>query len=159
MAAVSERDEAAVREPIRAAVTAGVLVPDPATGSLRPRHALLGEVLEQELLPAERRGIHERFAIVLSERSELADPSPAGAAAELRPPLAGRQPVRARRSAPAIAAAEAAEAVYAFAAACRQYSLAIGLESRLSTEERERLDRAGPGRASAARGMGRRRRG
>ena len=83
VAAVSERTEATVREPIRAAVTAGILVPDPATGSLRPRHALLGEVLERDLLPAERRGIHERFAVVLSERAELADPSPAGAAAEL----------------------------------------------------------------------------
>ncbi len=135
VAAVSERDEVAIREPIRAAVTAGVLVPDPATGSLRPRHALLGEVLEQELLPAERRSIHERFAIVLSERSELADPSPAGAAAELAHHwLAANRPSEAFGA--CVAAAQAAESVYAFAAACRQYSLAIGLESRLSDEER-----------------------
>ncbi len=139
VAAVSERDEATVREPIRAAVTAGLLVPDPATGSLRPRHSLLGEVLERDLLPAERRGIHERFAVVLSERSELADPSPAGAAAELAHHwLSADRPAEAFRA--CIEAAQAAEAVYAYAAACRQYGLAIGLESRLSADVRDAPD-------------------
>ena len=139
VAAVSERDEATVREPIRAAVTAGILVPDPATGSLRPRHSLLGEVLERDLLPAERRGIHERFAIVLSERSELADPSPAGAAAELAHHwLSADRPTEAFRA--CIDAAEAAEAVYAYAAACRQYGLAISLESRWPADVRDAAD-------------------
>jgi DNA-binding NarL/FixJ family response regulator len=139
VAAVSERDEATVREPIRAAVTAGILVPDPATGSLRPRHSLLGEVLERDLLPAERRGIHERFAVVLSERAELADPSPAGAAAELAHHwLSADRPPEAFRA--CIEAAQAAEAVYAYAAACRQYGLAIGLESRVPADARDASD-------------------
>jgi DNA-binding NarL/FixJ family response regulator/tetratricopeptide (TPR) repeat protein len=143
VAAVSDRDEAAVREPIRAAVTAGILIPDPVSGSLRPRHALLGEVLERDLLPAERRGIHERFAVVLSERPELADPSPAGAAAELAHHwLVADRPAEAFRA--CIAAAEAAEAVYAYAAACRQYGLAIGLESRLTAEGRAEADLPDP---------------
>ncbi len=143
VAAVSDRDETAVREPIRTAVTAGILVPDPATGALRPRHALLGEVLERDLLPAERRAIHERFATVLSDRPELADPSPAGAAAELAHHwLVADRPSEAFRA--CIAAAEAAERVYAHAAACRQYALAIALEPRLSAEVRADPDLPDP---------------
>ena len=143
VAAVSERDEAAVREPIRAALTAGILVPDPASGALRPRHALMAEVLEQHLLPAERRGLHERFAVVLSAKPELGDPSPAGAAAELAHHwLAADRPAEAFRA--CISAAEAAEAVHGFAAACRQYGVAIGLEPRLSAEVRGAPDLPDP---------------
>jgi len=49
-----------VREPIRTAVKQGVLVTDPTSGALRPRHALLGEVAEAGLLPREyQRLIHQ----------------------------------------------------------------------------------------------------
>jgi hypothetical protein len=48
------------------------------------------EVAAEELLPGERRELHERLASVLSERTELAEPSPAGAAAELQERIAAR---------------------------------------------------------------------
>ena len=135
MAAVAERPESEVREPIRAAVTAGVLVPDPASGALRVRHALLGEVVETALLPAERRSIHERFAVVLTAEPALAQPSPAGATAELAHHwLAADRPVEAYRA--AIAAAEAAEAVYALGAAARQYAIALSQEARVAEDVR-----------------------
>ena len=136
VAAVAERPEAEVREPIRAAVTAGVLVPDAPTGALRLRHALLGEVIEASLLPAERRTIHEGFATVLTATPSLAESSPAGAAAELAHHwLAADRPVQAFRS--AIAAAEAAEGVYALSAAARHYATAIDQEPRLTAAERD----------------------
>ena len=83
LGAVADLPETAVGEPIRTAIDRGVLVLDPGGESLRPRHALLAEVIEASLLPAERRAYHERYAVVLTGRPELADPSPAGAAGEL----------------------------------------------------------------------------
>ncbi|HYH94253.1 MAG TPA: AAA family ATPase [Candidatus Saccharimonadales bacterium] len=139
IAAVAETPEAQVREPVRTAVTSGILVADPSSGALRLRHALLAEVADASLLPAERRSLHERFATVLESTPALADPSPAGAAAELAHHwLAADRPAAAYRA--ALAAAEAAEGVYALGAAMRQYETAIELEARLSPSER-----AGPG--------------
>ncbi len=133
--AVARQPESAMREPIRAAVTAGVLTAETATGTLRLRHALLGEVVAADLLPAERRGLHERFAIVLAAAPDLAEPSPAGAAAELAHHWAAAdRPADAFRA--SIVAAEAAEEVYAYAAAARHYEIALGLEARLAPAER-----------------------
>ena len=127
VAAVAEVPEATVREPIRTAMDHGVLVMDPGGGALRPRHALLAEVVEASLLPAERRMFHERYATVLMARPELADPSPAGAAGELAHHwYAADRPLEAFRA--SVAAAHAAEAVYAYASALRQYERAIELE-------------------------------
>ncbi len=142
IAAVAERSERDVREPLRAAVAAGVLRTDPANRTLQLRHALLGEVVEARLLPAERRALHERFAGVLSEEpgGKTADAagaasSPAGAAAELAHHWLGAdRPMEAFRA--SITAAEAAESVYAFAAAAQQYAVAIDLETRLTPDER-----------------------
>jgi DNA-binding CsgD family transcriptional regulator/tetratricopeptide (TPR) repeat protein len=135
IAAVAERAEPDVREPLRAAVSAGVLRPDPATGTLGLRHALLGEVVEARLLPAERRALHERFARVLSEQPRLAGSNPAGGAAELAHHwLAADRATEAFRA--SVAAAEAAERVYAFAAASQQYAVAIDLEARVAPDER-----------------------
>ena len=135
IASVAERSEVDVREPIRTAVTQGVLVTDPTTGALRPRHALLGEVAEAGLLPAERRAIHARFAAVLAERPELADPSPAGAAAELAHHwYAADRPAEAYLA--SLSAADAAEQVFAFDAAHQHYEQAIALETRVPAEIR-----------------------
>ncbi|MBA2372629.1 MAG: AAA family ATPase, partial [Chloroflexi bacterium] len=143
IAAVAGRPETAIREPIRAAVSAGVLTADAVSGALRLRHALLGEVVAAELLPAERRGLHERFATVLTEDPQLADPSPAGAAAELAHHwIAADRPVDAFTA--SIAAAVAAERVYAFAAAAQQYEVAFGLEARLAPEDRHASGAADP---------------
>ncbi len=152
VAAVAGEKETAVRDPLRAAVSAGVLVIDQGSGGLRPRHALLGEVMERDLLPAERRALHERFATVLAATPALADPSPAGAAAESAHHwLAADRPPEAFRA--AIAAAAAAEAIYAFPAASRQFEVAITLEGRLTAKERAAGDLPDPVelRRSAAR--------
>ncbi len=108
VAAVAEVPEATVREPIRMAVERGVLVFDLDSGALRARHALLAEVIEASLLPAERRMFHERYATVLVARPELADPSPTGATGELAHHwFAADRPLEAFRA--SIEAAEAAE--------------------------------------------------
>ena len=143
VAAVAELSEKTVREPLRTAVAAGVLVADATNGGLRPRHALLGEVIERDLLPAERRSLHERFATVLAANAGHADPSPAGAAAESAHHwLAADRPLEAFRA--AIAAAAAAEAIYAFPAASRQFAIAISLEGRLAPEDRAAPDLPDP---------------
>ena len=130
VAAVAEVPEATVREPIRSAVERGVLVFDLDSGALRPRHALLAEVIEASLLPAERRMFHERYATVLVARPELADPSPAGATGELAHHwFAADRPAEAFRA--SIEAAEAAAAVFAYGSALRQYERAIELEPRI----------------------------
>lgn len=140
VAAVTERPEEELREAVRAAVAGGVLVPDAGSAALRPRHALLGEVVETSLLPSERRHLHERFATVLSERPALAGGAAgasgaAGLAAELaRHWLRADRPVEAYRA--SIAAAAQAESVHAYASAVRQYAQALDLESRLGDAER-----------------------
>lgn len=141
VAAVAERPEEELREAVRAAVAGGVLVPDPGSAALRPRHALLGEVVETSLLPSERRHLHERFAIVLSERPALAggaagSAGAAGLAAELaRHWLRADRPAEAYRA--SITAGAQAESVHAYASAVRQYAQALDLEARLSEAERD----------------------
>ena len=135
IAAVADRSEPEVREPLRAAVASGVLVPDPATGTLRLRHALLGEVVEAQLMPAERRELHERFARVLSEPRSGGGTVPSVGAAEIAHHWLGAdRPREAFRG--SIAAAEAAEQVYANAAAVQHYAIALELEARLTPDER-----------------------
>ena len=130
VAAVADLPEQVVREPIRTAIDRGVLVLDPGGGSLRPRHALLAEVIEASLLPAERRALHERYATVLTDRPDLADPSPTGATGELAHHwFAADRPQQAFRA--SLEAATAAEAVYAYRSALRQYERAIDLEPRI----------------------------
>lgn len=141
VAAITERPEEELREAIRAAVAGGVLVPDTVSGALRPRHALLGEVVEAALLPSERRHLHERFATVLSERPALAGGAggatgTAGLAAELaRHWLRADRPAEAFRA--SVAAGARAESLHAYGAAVRQYAQALDLEDRLSPEERQ----------------------
>ena len=135
VAAIADQPETEVREALRPAVAAGVLVPDPAGPALRPRHALMTEVVEAALLPAERRALHERLAVVLTERPSLAAPTPAGATAELAHHwLAADRPTEAFRA--AVAAAQRAEQVYALGAAVRQYRTAIELEPRVGPDDR-----------------------
>ena len=143
VAAVADRPEAEIREAVRAAVDGGVLVPDPASSALRPRHALLAEVVEVGLLPSERRDLHERFATVLAARPTFAVDTPAGASAELAHHwLRADRPVEAYRA--SIAAGAQAEDVYAYAAAVRQYAQALDLEPRLTPVQLEADDLPDP---------------
>jgi DNA-binding CsgD family transcriptional regulator/tetratricopeptide (TPR) repeat protein len=61
----------------------GVLVVDRATGSVRFRHALLGEATDAELLPGERARLHRRAAEAIASDPTLVPGGPAHAAAAL----------------------------------------------------------------------------
>ena len=123
--AVAGRPLADIRAALREAVERRVLSVG-ADGRIGFRHALVREVAAGELLAGERRELHERLASVLAERTELAEPSPAGAAAELafHWEAAGRA---AEALAAAIEAGAAAARVAAWADADRQYERALRL--------------------------------
>lgn len=129
-AAILERPEADIRAGVRAGVAAGVLVADPSTGSLRPRHALLGEVVEAGLLPSERRALHERFATVLGGRSTEGGANGPDMAELAYHWLRAARPEEAYRA--SIAAGAQAEEIHAYASAVRHYAQAIDLEARVS---------------------------
>jgi DNA-binding CsgD family transcriptional regulator/tetratricopeptide (TPR) repeat protein len=126
-------DESDVALSVRQAIARGVLVADADGARYRFRHELLREAVEQELLPGERRVLHERFAELLATNPGLADPSPAGAAAELAHhwARAGRA-VEAYRS--SIVAAAAAETVDAFGDALNHLERALDLEPHLPAD-------------------------
>jgi len=119
-----ERPEAELISALREGLDRGVLVRDRVQGTYRFRHALLREIAEDELLPAESRALHQRFAEILGARPELGDPSPAGAAAE----LAHHWDAADRRDEAYLAsveAAAAAETVAAHAQALQHYERAL----------------------------------
>lgn len=133
LVAVADRPLAEVRSALREAVNRRVLLIGD-DGRIGFRHALVREVGAAELLAGERRELHERLASVLSERSELAEPSPAGAAAELafHWEAAGR---RVEALAAAIDAGLAASRVAAWADADRQYERALRLAEETAMPE------------------------
>jgi DNA-binding NarL/FixJ family response regulator len=125
LVAVADRPVADLREALHEAVERRVLVVGD-DGRVGFRHALVREVAEAELLAGERRELHERLASVLAERAELAEPSPAGAAAELAFHWEGAgRPTEALEA--AIEAGAAAARVAAWADADRQYERALRL--------------------------------
>jgi DNA-binding CsgD family transcriptional regulator/tetratricopeptide (TPR) repeat protein len=71
--------DAALRECLDRSILV-VRAPDRRVGF---RHALLAEAVEGDLLPGERVRLNGRLARLLTERVDLASPTPAGAAAEL----------------------------------------------------------------------------
>jgi DNA-binding CsgD family transcriptional regulator len=124
---VLETTPSDVDDGLRAAMAQRVLEAEPGTDRYRFRHELLREVVEGELLAGTRRRLHERFARKLQLHPELADPSPAGASAELAHHFAQAGLV-AEAFDQSIKAAEAAEAVHAYADAHRQWEHALSLE-------------------------------
>jgi len=133
LAAVAGRPEADLIGPLREGLDRQILVMDRVERTYRFRHALLREVAEDELLPAELRTLHRQYAEILSKRSDLGDPSPAGAAAELAHhwDAAGR-PNEAYLA--SISAAEAAGSVGAHAQALRHYERALALLPAISAD-------------------------
>jgi DNA-binding CsgD family transcriptional regulator len=65
LASVVDLDEADLERALRAAVDAQLLVVDHGAGGYRFRHALIAEVVYDELLPSQRRRIHRRIADAL----------------------------------------------------------------------------------------------
>jgi DNA-binding CsgD family transcriptional regulator/tetratricopeptide (TPR) repeat protein len=120
---------------LREGIERGVLVVDPASGLFRVRHELLREAIEAEVMPAERRQLHERFAAALPSSEAAGADGRAAAAAELAYHWhAAGKSVEAHAA--ALAAAREAEAVHAHADAYRQYRAAIELEPALPVESR-----------------------
>jgi DNA-binding CsgD family transcriptional regulator/tetratricopeptide (TPR) repeat protein len=130
LAAVLERTESDLEESLREAIASGILIGDPVDGRYRFKHELLREVVERRLLAGQRRSLHERYAQLLAEGTDLADASRATAAAELAHHWdAAERPAEAFHA--AIAAARAAEGVHATSEVHRHYQRALELEPTL----------------------------
>ena len=83
LAAVSDADSNAIHEGLRDAVEHSILVPSADGRSYGFRHALLQEAVYDDLLPADRVGLHRRVADALVADPTLRSRSPAVVAAEL----------------------------------------------------------------------------
>ncbi len=116
---VTGLDEGTVRAAVHE-LTAARLLATPAGGAHRPRHALLAEAVTAELLPGEQVALHERIAGVL----RAAGDETLAAEAAGHWAAAGRsdEELRAR-----LAAADAAEQVFAYADAATHWQRAIEL--------------------------------
>jgi DNA-binding CsgD family transcriptional regulator/tetratricopeptide (TPR) repeat protein len=83
LAAVAGLEDQPLVHSLRGAVADQLLVTRPDQDGYELRHALLAEVIQADLVPGERARLHAAYARVLIERPELADASPAVAAAEV----------------------------------------------------------------------------
>ena len=83
LAEVAGLEDQPLVQALRAAVADQLLVTRPGEDGYELRHALLAEVIQVDLVPGERAPLHAAYARALTERPELADASPAVAAAEL----------------------------------------------------------------------------
>jgi predicted ATPase len=141
LAAVAELDDEQLTTALREAVAAQLLVTSPDNDGYDLRHALLREVIDAELLPGERMSLHAAYAQVLAGRPELADASPAVAAAELAAHWqAGGHPVHALPA--LVVAGRTAEQASAFPEAYRHYQQGLALWDQVpNPEQRCGLDR------------------
>ena len=121
---LTDLDEGAVESALRSAVAAHVIVVDHDGDDHRFRHALIGEVVYDELLPSERTRLHRRMAEALKEQS---------ATALTRPDRAGELAFHLDRCGdhaeafPALLAAADAAETFAPAAALRHLQRALEL--------------------------------
>ncbi len=138
LSAVAGMDEAELLGGLREAVDQQVLLPEPGGGYVF-RHALVAEAVYGELLPGERVRLHTALAAALEAGLEGGD-APATRAARIAHhwSAAGDQP---RALGASVAAATAAERVYAFAEAQLQLERALALWDRVpDAEERAGID-------------------
>jgi DNA-binding CsgD family transcriptional regulator/tetratricopeptide (TPR) repeat protein len=126
LTAVAGLDDRLLVEALRATVASQLLVTTPGQDGYQVRHALLREVVDADLLPGERARLHADLAQALTDRPELADGSPAVAAAELA--THWDQAGEPTRALPArVQAGLAAERAHAFPEAQRHYERALQL--------------------------------
>jgi len=142
LAAVAGEPDTALTGLLRAAVEHHVLTVAPATGGYLFRHALLREVLYEDLLPGERHALHTAFATALAGRT--GGSSPAERAGELGQLAyhwdAGGHPAEALLA--SVQAGLAAEAASAPGDAERHYDRALQLWDRApQAAARSPLDR------------------
>jgi DNA-binding CsgD family transcriptional regulator len=128
LAEVAGLPEDELLDGLRAAVGGHLLVVESGEGAEQYafRHALVQEVVYDDLLPGERRNLHRAFAEALEARTSVGGAAEAGRWAELAHHwAAARQDDRA--FAASVRAAEAAMGSYAFGAALVEYERAIDL--------------------------------
>jgi len=132
LADASPLDAAALRDALREAVAGHVIVVDP-DGRYVFRHALLREVVHDDLLPGEHAELHLTLARAFERRVEVDGPNAqimAGIAHHYL--AAGDQPAA---LASAVRAAEASEGVHAFGEAAKLYERALELWPRVNDPE------------------------
>jgi predicted ATPase/DNA-binding CsgD family transcriptional regulator len=143
LATVASLDDPELVEALRVMVAHQLVVVQPGEDGYQLRHALLREIIDADLLPGERARLHATYAQALTEQPELADASPAVAAAELAAHWdAAGEPVQALPA--RIQAGLAAEHARAFAEAARHLERALQLWDRVADPDRPaELDRVG----------------
>ena len=126
LAAVTSLDEQQLVKALREAVAHQLLVTRPGEDGYDFRHALLGEVIEADLLLGERTRLHATCAYALASSPELGKAAPAAAAAELAAHWdAAGEPARALPA--RVEAGLAAERARAFPEAARHFQRALEL--------------------------------
>jgi DNA-binding CsgD family transcriptional regulator len=128
LAAASEAEPRELREALREAVAGHILVADDDDG-YQFRHALLREVVEDDLLPGERGELHLALARTMEARGLADDPRIAAAIAH-HYSQAGDQPAALAAS---VRAARAAEDIHAFGEAAALYERALDLWAHVPT--------------------------
>jgi DNA-binding CsgD family transcriptional regulator/tetratricopeptide (TPR) repeat protein len=132
LAGATGLEPAALNEALREAVASHILVVD-AEGAYRFRHALLREVVDDDLLPGERAAIDLRLARTLEARAERDGLGVYLAAAIAHHyASAGDQPAALRAS---VRAADAAEGVHAYGQAAALLERAVELFDRVPDPE------------------------
>jgi predicted ATPase len=135
LALVAGLDDQALIEALRAAVASQLLITAPGEDGYDVRHALLGEVINADLLPGERARLHARLAQSFTEQPELAGISPALVAAELAVHWdAAGEPTQALPA--RVQAGQAADAAHAFPEALGHYQRALELWEQMSDLDR-----------------------
>jgi predicted ATPase/DNA-binding CsgD family transcriptional regulator len=125
LASVADLNDHDLLQALRVLVAHQLLVTRPEDG-YQFRHALLQEVVDDDLLPAERARLHAAYAHALTQRPELAGVSSAVRAAELA--IHWEAAGEATQALPArVQAGLAAERARAFAEADRHYQRALAL--------------------------------
>jgi DNA-binding CsgD family transcriptional regulator/tetratricopeptide (TPR) repeat protein len=140
LAEVTGLDEGDLTVPLREALASNILLIE-SDGRYRFRHALLREVVADDLLPGERRAIDLRLAQALEQRAERDGMTPYLAAAIANHfASAGDRPAALRA---AVRAADAAVLVHAYGQAAALFEHAVELFDRVpDAEEVAGIDRA-----------------
>jgi DNA-binding CsgD family transcriptional regulator len=140
LAGTSGLDERTLRDALREAVDSHILVADD-DGRYRFRHALLREVVEDDLLPGERAALHLALARALEQRVDDQAGAVLTAAVAHHFAAAGEQPAALEWS---VHAATAAERVYAHGEAGALLERALELWDRVpDAEQRAGEDHVG----------------
>jgi DNA-binding CsgD family transcriptional regulator len=130
LAEVAGLPEVELFDALRQAISAYVLVPDNQREAYAFRHALVQEAVYGDLLPGERSRLHAAYATTLAAREDPGGRGQATAAAELAHHWYAAHDME-RALPAAVMAGVAAEEVYAYAEAQRQFERALELWERV----------------------------